>query len=157
MGTHIGRSWDGPGDIEAMCPCPKGPCGLVDRDTVDETCEQHPTSRMKTIRTRHSAEDCPGVGRVVVVAMKRTYEAREAVIREAMSEAEGYYSIGLLDALDGYRVAVEHEAAERIRAHSFAAHETDGADAAADFVDPGTDPAPRDLVFNCQTIGGLGE
>ncbi|MFB7919246.1 hypothetical protein, partial [Streptomyces sp. NPDC056061] len=143
MGTHIGRSWDGPGDLEAMCPCPKAPCGLVDRDNVADSCEQHPPTRCKTIRTSHPADECSGVGLDVVLVMRRTFEAREHVVREAVSEEEGYFSVGLLDALDGYRAAVEHEAAERIRAEFHEAFEASqevlsGTDAmlAADLIDP---------------------
>ncbi|GGX26816.1 hypothetical protein [Streptomyces chryseus] len=138
MSTHVGRSWDGPGDIEATCPCPKAPCGLIDRDNVSDECDQHPYEHMKSIRTRHSADDCPGVGRDVVVAMARTYAARNEIIREAMTEAEGYYSVGLLDAIDEYRAAVEHEAAERILSAPFRDHmlQPHQRRAAANLIDP---------------------
>ncbi|MFE7399592.1 hypothetical protein [Streptomyces sp. NPDC057557] len=115
MGIHIGRSWDGPGDIEATCPCPKAPCGLVDRDNLNEDCEQHPPTRHKTIRTRHSADECPGVGRDVGVAVVRTYAARQAIVdAAAMGEPAGWVNASLFDAVDEYRAAVEYEAAKRI-------------------------------------------
>lgn len=140
MGNHIGRSWDGPGDIEALCPCPKAPCGLVDVDNVSAECDQHPPLRCKTIRTGHRPEDCPGIGRDVVVAMKRTAEARQAVVDAAADEAEGFISPDLLDALDEYRAAVEHEAAEHIRCSEYLRSYTDDhmgdCIEAADFIDP---------------------
>lgn len=43
MRYHIGRSWPGMGnEIEASCPCPKAPCGLVDPDKANPDCEHHP-------------------------------------------------------------------------------------------------------------------
>lgn len=55
---HIGRSWDGPGPMEADCPCHKAPCGLV--DTPSPACDQHPWTHYRTIRTAHRACTCPG-------------------------------------------------------------------------------------------------
>ncbi|GAA0720101.1 hypothetical protein Drose_06370 [Dactylosporangium roseum] len=54
---HVGRSWTGT-TLENNCPCPKAPCGLVDR-AHPPACEQH--GHTKTIRQSHRAEDCPGV------------------------------------------------------------------------------------------------
>ena len=58
---HFGRSWSGPGPLEADCPCPKTPCGLVSSDNVAPDCQQHPAERCKTMRTVHLAEDCPSL------------------------------------------------------------------------------------------------
>jgi hypothetical protein len=140
MGVHIGRSWNGPGDVEALCPCPKAECGLVDVDNMSDACEQHPPMRGKTIRTGHPADDCPGIGRDVVVAMARTAKARQDVIDAAALEAEGFISPDLLDAIDEYRAAVEHEAAEAIRnseyLRSFTDDHMNDCSEAADFIDP---------------------
>ncbi|WP_327379423.1 hypothetical protein [Streptomyces sp. NBC_01212] len=140
MTRHIGRSWDGPGDIEALCPCPKAGCGLVDVDNVSGECSQHSPLRCKTIRSGHAADDCPGIGRDVVVAMGRTAKARQAVVDAAALEAEGFISPDLLDAIDEYRAAVEHEAAEAIRSSAYLRSYTDDhmSDCieAADFIDP---------------------
>lgn len=58
---HIGRSFPGmAADIEAACPCPKAPCGLVIQDEVTKACGQHHWSAAKTIRQSHSASECPG-------------------------------------------------------------------------------------------------
>ncbi|KUN16536.1 hypothetical protein AQJ23_44900 [Streptomyces antibioticus] len=116
---HIGRSFGGGGHIEASCPCELEPCGLVDQDKVDETCNQHPPAACKTMRSGHSAEDCPGIGRDVVVAIGKTEAARQAVFEAAAMEPQGFVNASLLGALDDYRAAVEHEAAERIRAHEW--------------------------------------
>lgn len=115
MSRHFGRGWDGPCHLEALCPCPKAPCGLVDRDDMSDECKQHPPENMKTIRTGHPTDECPGVGRDVVVAMGRTIRAREAVVKAAGEWDGVYFSFDLDDAIDEYRSAVEHEAAERIR------------------------------------------
>ncbi|MFB7823852.1 hypothetical protein [Streptomyces hydrogenans] len=138
MAHHIGRSWGGPSHIEALCPCPLAPCGLVDRDNVDSECQQHPVGRMKTIRESHAAEDCPGFGAELTEAIGKTELARIAVFDVAASEDADHGDF--LDALDAYRAAVEHEAAERIRVRAwsgeFAPNEVDGAVGAASFVDP---------------------
>lgn len=141
MAHHIGRSFGGPGDCEALCPCPKAPCGLVDTDNVSDECDQHPPLRCKTIRTGHRPDDCPGIGRDVVVAMKRTAEARQTVIdAAAMGEPEGWVNASLYDAIDDYRAAVEHEAAERIRnserLRSYTDDHMGDCNAAADEIDP---------------------
>jgi hypothetical protein len=60
MSHHIGRSFSGT-RIEDACPCPKGPCGLVDSAKSVDQCEHHPMWRSKTIRQSHRAEDCPGM------------------------------------------------------------------------------------------------
>ncbi|WP_063803504.1 hypothetical protein [Streptomyces silvensis] len=113
---HIGRSFDGGGHLEASCPCPLEPCGLVDTEKVVDECEQHPPARCRTMRTGHPADDCPGVRRDVVVAVGKTKAARDEVLEAAAMETlPGYFNASLLGALDDYRAAVEHEAAERIR------------------------------------------
>ncbi|MEU3285600.1 hypothetical protein [Streptomyces longwoodensis] len=139
--THIGRSFGGPGHIEATCPCDLAPCGLVDTDSVSNECDQHPPTACKTIRTGHPAEDCPGTGRDVVVAMGTTEAAQQAVIdAAAMGEPAGTVNFSLFGALDDYRAAVEHEAAERIRALKSTvvgqSEWLDGVDDAADEIDP---------------------
>ncbi|MBZ6102758.1 hypothetical protein [Streptomyces olivaceus] len=59
-GQHIGRSFRGmSADIEAACPCPKAPCGLVVEDGVTEACDQHHWSAAKTMRQSHPADQCP--------------------------------------------------------------------------------------------------
>lgn len=115
---HIGRHFGGPGVIEATCPCPLAPCGLVDFDNLSEDCDQHPPLRRKTMRTGHDVESCPGAGRDVVVAIGRTEAARQSVIDAACMEPVGCVNASIFDALDAYRAAVEHEAAERIRAET---------------------------------------
>lgn len=57
---HIGRSWGGPGPLEASCPCPKEPCGLVDASRALEECPQHHWRHAPAVRSRHAAEVCPG-------------------------------------------------------------------------------------------------
>ncbi|MEU8537117.1 hypothetical protein [Streptomyces parvulus] len=60
-GNHIGRSFPGmSADIEAACPCPKAPCGLVVQDEVTEACDQHHWTAAKSIRQSHPASSCPG-------------------------------------------------------------------------------------------------
>ncbi|MFB8101324.1 hypothetical protein ACFC3O_00555 [Streptomyces sp. NPDC056007] len=59
-GNHIGRSFPGmAADIEAACPCPKAPCGLVVQDEVTAACGQHHWSAAKTMRQSHPAAECP--------------------------------------------------------------------------------------------------
>lgn len=123
---HIGRSFDGPGHIEATCPCDLAPCGLVDTENVNDQCDQHPPSAGKTMRIGHSAEDCPEIGRDVVVAIGKTEIARQAVIDSAVMEPEGFVNASILGALDDYRAAVEHEAAEWIRNSERLRSYTDG-------------------------------
>jgi hypothetical protein len=114
---HISRSFDGGGHIEANCPCPLLPCGFVDTDNVSDECDQHPLGHFKAIRSSHPAHECPGVGRDVVIAVGKTHTAHQAVLNAASLEPEsGYFNASLLGALDDYRAAVEHEAAQRIRA-----------------------------------------
>lgn len=55
---HYGRSFSGPGPIEASCPCPKELCGLV--QTPSPECDQHSFASPRTIRVMHMAQDCPG-------------------------------------------------------------------------------------------------
>lgn len=58
---HVGRSFPGMrNDIEAACPCPKAPCGLVVQDEITEACGQHHWSAAKTMRQSHPADACPG-------------------------------------------------------------------------------------------------
>ena len=60
-GNHIGRSFPGGSNrIEAACPCPKAPCGLVVQDEITEACRQHHWSAAKTMRQSHPADACPG-------------------------------------------------------------------------------------------------
>jgi hypothetical protein len=59
MTHHIGRSWSG-SPLEDECPCPKAPCGLVLEDQTAPGCPQHAPERCKTMRQRHSEEECPG-------------------------------------------------------------------------------------------------
>lgn len=60
-GNHVGRSFPGmANDIEAACPCPKAPCGLVIQDEITEACRQHHWSAAKTMRQSHPAAECPG-------------------------------------------------------------------------------------------------
>ncbi|MFD6361854.1 hypothetical protein ACFWFX_18680 [Streptomyces roseolus] len=139
MSHHIGRSWGGPGHLEALCPCPLAPCGLVDRDNLDPECQQHPVGRMKTIRTGHAAEDCPGFGVSLTEAIGDTELARIAVLDVAASEDADHGDF--LDALDAFRAAVEHEAAERIRhwereAQTLLPLERGAARGAANLIDP---------------------
>lgn len=63
---HIGRHWPsiyrlpGATTIEDECPCPVEPCGHVAHDKIDPDCPQHALDAMKTMRSRHSPEECPG-------------------------------------------------------------------------------------------------
>lgn len=57
---HIGRHWDGAGETELHCPCPKQPCGLVLFGAESPVCGQHQVE--KTMRTMHRAKHCPGGG-----------------------------------------------------------------------------------------------
>lgn len=57
---HYGRSFGGPGDREAECPCPKQPCGLVSSQDAEQVrCPEHRLGAAKTIRVFHRASDCP--------------------------------------------------------------------------------------------------
>lgn len=56
---HIGRSWGGPRHLEKEDElCEKAPCGLIAKAHPD--CPEHHYTAMKTIRSSHRAEDCPG-------------------------------------------------------------------------------------------------
>ena len=58
-GHHIGRSFPGMANhIEATCPCPKAPCGLVVEDEASEQCTEHHWTAAKTIRQSHPADHC---------------------------------------------------------------------------------------------------
>lgn len=58
---HVSRSWGGPGPCERSeaCSCPKGPCGFAVPE-ADSTCPEHGVAACKTIRSFHSADQCPG-------------------------------------------------------------------------------------------------
>jgi hypothetical protein len=60
-GWHVGRSFGGPGPLEAdaKCSCEKAPCGLVVSDAIDPACPSHAGGRAHTIRTSHQAVLCP--------------------------------------------------------------------------------------------------
>lgn len=58
--SHISRGWPGHQHIEAECPCPTEPCGYVAYARIVPECEEHPTSRFKTVRASHPARSCPG-------------------------------------------------------------------------------------------------
>ncbi|WP_435613275.1 hypothetical protein [Streptomyces sp. bgisy159] len=137
---HIGRSFDGPGHIEATCPCALALCGLVDTDNVSDECDQHPPAACKTMRTGHPAEDCPEIGRDVVVALARVLGARQAIIDAACEEPEGFHNLALLDAIDVHHAAVSHLNAERIRNSKRLRDYTDDhmgdCNMAADVIDP---------------------
>ncbi|WP_225637396.1 hypothetical protein [Streptomyces solaniscabiei] len=70
---HIGRTFPGmSNDIEAACPCPKAPCGLVVQEQVSEACDQHHWSAAKTMRQSHPAQECPALTRTTAqVAAER--------------------------------------------------------------------------------------
>ncbi|MET9776093.1 hypothetical protein ABZ023_17865 [Streptomyces sp. NPDC006367] len=62
MNTHIGRSFPGmEPHLEAACPCPKAPCGLVVEEQASEACGQHHYTAAKTMRQSHPADECPAV------------------------------------------------------------------------------------------------
>jgi len=138
---HIGRSFDGGGHIEAACPCPLEPCGLVDTAKVVDECDQHPPAACKTMRTGHPAENCPEYGRDLVIAIGKAEVARNAILdAAARDEPTGWMDPSILDAIDEYRAAVEHEAAERIRNSKWLRDYTDDhmsdCNMAADEIDP---------------------
>jgi len=54
---HISRHWSAT-DLEDACPCPKKACGMVPLDQVAPECQEHPSTRGKTIRRAHLPEDC---------------------------------------------------------------------------------------------------
>ncbi|MFE5093242.1 hypothetical protein ACFRCI_23495 [Streptomyces sp. NPDC056638] len=83
--------------------------------------------------------------------------AREELERQALNVGSPEYDVwfGLL--LDRYRAEVLHQAADLLDVM-----ELEGAAQVRYLATPYTDdpeaePDPRNLVFNCQTIGGLGE
>lgn len=57
-GEHLGRSFVGT-HLEDGCPCPKAPCGLVDRDTIRDDCPEHAWEHAKSMRQSHPARHCP--------------------------------------------------------------------------------------------------
>lgn len=71
MERHVGRHWpntyraeqDGHSDhptIEAECPCPREPCGLIAESKISPDCTQHTMEAAKTFRSSHTEEECPG-------------------------------------------------------------------------------------------------
>jgi hypothetical protein len=56
-GYHWGRAWS-PSDIEALCPCPKAPCGYVIQGKESPDCDQH-AERFHLALDRHRADRCP--------------------------------------------------------------------------------------------------
>lgn len=59
---HWSRHFDGPERLEFRCTdCPKGPCGMVIRGQESEFCLEHHYTAMKTSRSGHRADMCPGV------------------------------------------------------------------------------------------------
>jgi hypothetical protein len=89
---HVGRSFPGMrNDIEAACPCPKAPCGLVVQDEITEACGQHHWSAAKTMRQSHPADACPGSAAVPagLVAVPPTTTDRDR-IAEVLAEADGW-------------------------------------------------------------------
>lgn len=72
-GNHWSRHWDGPGELEYRCPCPKAACGMVARDNTAPECSQHPVERTKTSRSGHNPEDCPGASDDVITGYPDHY------------------------------------------------------------------------------------
>lgn len=70
---HWSRHFDGPGELEYRCPCPKAACGMVERNNTDPTCSQHPYQRAKTTRSGHAPEDCPGASGDVITGYPNHY------------------------------------------------------------------------------------
>lgn len=58
--THIARGW-GSDPFTPDCGCVKLPCGHVSfREANEKGCAQHSIGAMKTIRSSHPADRCPG-------------------------------------------------------------------------------------------------
>lgn len=72
-GNHWSRHWDGPGELEYRCPCPKAPCGMAVRGDHDPACEQHAPERTKTQRSGHEPGDCPGPSGDVITGFPDHY------------------------------------------------------------------------------------
>jgi hypothetical protein len=58
VGGHLSRSFAGPDQFTADCPCPVAPCGFAMVSPVN--CPQHSPSAAKTIRSWHAATECTG-------------------------------------------------------------------------------------------------
>jgi hypothetical protein len=83
---HIGRSFPGmPNDIEAACPCPKAPCGLVVQDEITEACRQHHWSAAKTMRQSHPADACPGAAAVSSAGVVQLPPTNQAALRDRIA------------------------------------------------------------------------
>lgn len=59
-GFHFGRGWAGH-RLEDECPCEQTACGLVDENSLNDECIQHPMRRGRTIRQGHPADECPAL------------------------------------------------------------------------------------------------
>ncbi|MFJ6073664.1 hypothetical protein ACIQFU_22955 [Streptomyces sp. NPDC093065] len=89
-GHHIGRSFRGMAtDIEAACPCPKAPCGLVIQDEVTEACDQHHWSSAKSMRQSHPADECPAVPAVPLPSADQTTPTQRPGLRDEIVNALG--------------------------------------------------------------------
>lgn len=109
--THIGRSWPGATPIEDACPCPKEPCGLVDREKAHPDCPDHPMERMKSVRQSHSAADCPGTKPAPapgpVTPRREEYRLPEPQLRQlAENSASGRWVRPLAEEVLGLRARV---------------------------------------------------
>ncbi|WP_329474182.1 hypothetical protein OIE75_41075 (plasmid) [Streptomyces sp. NBC_01723] len=56
-GDHVGRHFTGT-RLEAVCPCPTAPCGLVYADRIRSDCPDHAHAR--SMRQSHVVRNCPG-------------------------------------------------------------------------------------------------
>lgn len=72
-GNHWSRHWDGPGELEYRCPCPKAPCGMAVRGDHDPACDQHAPEQTRTQRSGHEPGDCPGYPEDVITGYPDHY------------------------------------------------------------------------------------
>lgn len=72
-GSHWSRHWDGPGELEYRCPCPKAPCGMVVRGDHAAGCEQHAPEATRTQRSGHEPDECPGYPEDVITGYPDHY------------------------------------------------------------------------------------
>lgn len=72
-GSHWSRHWEGPGELEYRCPCPKAPCGMVVRGDHAEGCEQHAPEATRTQRSGHEPDACPGYPEDVITGYPDHY------------------------------------------------------------------------------------
>ncbi|MEV5368964.1 hypothetical protein AB0N12_06325 [Streptomyces albogriseolus] len=94
-GNHIGRSFPGmTADIEAACPCPKAPCGLVIQDEVTEACGQHHWTAAKTMRQSHPADECPAA--VSAAVAPPTTQAADEIRDQLLHAIDHAYTTGVL-------------------------------------------------------------